>query len=138
MVTETSGNPTFLMLDDDSFCFCLSFSNVPISCEGATNNIHFPGIEGYWNFYLDDILLEDMVRSDVTGLLNTLGFMYPGKFNGDTDGYFWMQNTDEHPHRFKFVPLHDVEPPNSYTPPTDNPTFTEHEDGSLTFCLAPA
>lgn len=137
MVTETSGNPTFLMLDDDSFCFCLSFSNVPISCEGATNSIHFPGIAGYWDFYLDDFNnpLLTGAANDLTYYFNT---EMADKLTGDFDGFFWLENLDNQPYRFKFVPVHHDEYPNSYTPPTDNPTFTEHEDGSLTFCLAPA
>lgn len=39
--------------------------------------------------------------------------------------------------RIKLVPFGD-DPPASYTAPTDNPTFMEHEDGSLTFCLLKA
>lgn len=116
---------------------CCTDPEIPtISCEGATDFIDFSSIAGLWGFYLDGVLLGGMEWSDAQGLINALGFAYPGKFNGDFDGYFWMQNTDEQPHRFKFVPLHNVEFPNSFVVTGDNPTFIEHEDGSLTFCLA--
>lgn len=72
MVTETSGNPTFLMLDDDSFCFCLSFSDVPISCAGATNilnltaDIYVGSTELYWEFYI----LDDQANEFITSFTN--------------------------------------------------------------------
>lgn len=134
MVTETSGNPTFLMLDDDSFCFCLSFSNVPISCEGATDSIYFPYFQGYWDIELDGVLyttgetgVAPYIRANLSSILDA----------GD-DGYMGIENLDSVNHRIKLIPLNNPSDPNEYSTPVDNPTFTEHEDGSLTFCLAPA
>nr|WP_252322626.1 hypothetical protein [Acinetobacter beijerinckii] len=110
-------------------------SNSPlISCAGATSMINFPSIRGNWRFYIDDF--ESFVLSglanDFTYYLNT---EMSGKLTGDFDGFFWIENLEMQPHRFKMVPL-DGEVVPDFTAPTDNPTFIAHEDGSLTFCLS--
>jgi hypothetical protein len=47
----------------------------------------------------------------------------------------YIQSTDTSNHRIKLEPISGT----SFTANTeDNPTFMEHEDGSLTFCLSPA
>lgn len=44
-----------------------------------------------------------------------------------------MQNIDNIPHRFRFVPIDENV---THGIAANNPTFIEHMDGSLTFCLA--
>lgn len=58
------------------------------------------------------------------------------KLNGDFDGDFWIENLDSQPHRFKMIPLNDTGIPNHYSTHITNPTLIEHDDRSLTFCLA--
>lgn len=74
------------------------------------------------------------MANDLTYYLNT---EMSDKLSGDFDGYFWIENLDSQPHRFKMVPLNDSEVPNHYSAQDTNPTLIEHQDGSLTFCLAP-
>ena len=58
---------------------------------------------------------------------------YPN-LHSDYDGFFWIQNQDSKDYRIKMVPVEAT----SYLNVTNNPTFIEHEDGSITFCLAAA
>jgi hypothetical protein len=101
-----------------------------ISCEGATENIGF-FITGNWQIYIDDEI-EPYV-GEISNALSQLLTSYSGKITGDWDGSMFMQNIDSVPHRFRFVP---VDENISHVAATNNPTFMEHEDGSLTFCLA--
>lgn len=43
-------------------------------------------------------------------------------------------NEDSEPHRFRFIPISE----SAWSLSNGDPTFMEHSDGSLTFCLAPA
>lgn len=61
-----------------------------------------------------------------------------GKLTGDFDGFFWVENLDDQPHRIKMSPVIGEITPTHPLPPLDNPTFMVYEDGSLTFCLAAA
>ena len=105
-----------------------------ISCVGATSSVNFPYIEGNWRFYLDDFEFSVVtgLANDFTSYLNT---EMVGKLRCDFDGFFWVENLDTQPHRIKMSP-NNSEGAQFFTPPTDNPTFVEHEDGSLTFCLS--
>lgn len=135
---DWDSNPTLQWDENTNLITCYLVPASPqISCDGATDSIHFPGIAGYWDFYLDDFnnVLITGGANDLTFHLNT---EMSDKFAGDFDGFFWIENLDTQPHRFKLIPIHHDEYPNSYTPPTDNPTFLEHEDGCLTFCLGAA
>ncbi|MDH0030327.1 MULTISPECIES: hypothetical protein [unclassified Acinetobacter] len=114
-------------------CFAPNGGGV-ISCEGATNTIHFPSIAGLWDFYLDDFN-EVLLTGGAWDLISYFNNEMADKLTGDFDGFLWIENIDNQPHRFKFVPLNNPEHPNSYAPPDDNPTFMEHENGDLTFCL---
>lgn len=109
-----------------------------ISCDGATQDIYFPYITGYWRFFVDGRLIDGIPpqQSGANDLIYYLKTEYPEIYNGDFDGFFWVENLSDTPHRFEFVPVNDPEVPNSFTPPSNNPTFIEHPDGSLTFCLA--
>ena len=99
-----------------------------ISCEGATENISF-FITGNWQIYIDDEI--EPYSGKISNALSQL--FSAGKITGDWDGVMLMQNIDNVPHRFKFFPIDENV---THVAATNNPTFIEHEDGSLTFCLA--
>ena len=106
---------------------------VIISCEGATDSIYFPYFQGYWDIELDGMLhmlSEQSVASYIRANLSRI-------LDADNGGFMGIENLDNVPHRFKLIPKNGWAT-TYYTPPTNNPTFTEHENGSLTFCLAPA
>ena len=101
-----------------------------ISCEGATENIGF-FITGNWQIYIDDEI-EPYV-GEISNALSQLLNSYLGKITGDWDGSMFMQNIDNVPHRFKFVPISNT----SYIHNQgDNQTFVEDENGGFYFCLA--
>lgn len=126
-----SDNPTTSIDEAGIITFCLEHSsNNLISCEGATQRIDFEYISGTWQFFIDD--LEEMYFEGLAShLINELLIDYPN-LHSDYDGYFWMENVDTQNHRVKMVPVDGT----SYLNVTNNPTFVEHEDDSLTFCLA--
>ena len=128
-------NPTLTLnqVDErDVLNVCLApLSN--ISCEGATDFIYFPSFGGDWNIELDGVLhttdgsrVAPYIRANLSSILHAGG-----------DGGTGIGNLDSVNHRIKLIPLNNPSYPNEYSTPVDNPTFTEHEDGSLTFCLAP-
>lgn len=103
-----------------------------ISCDGATTSMSFGYIAGAWSIYVDDF--ETPVASGNIGpALSQVLTEYNGKLIGDYDGVMYLQNIDSSNHRIKLFPISSA----TYTANTeDNPTFIEHQDGSLTFCLA--
>lgn len=114
-------------------CFSPNNSGGVISCDGAIDNIGF-FITGNWKIYIDDE--TEPYVGYISDALSQLFSSYSGKITGDWDGAMFMQNIDNVPHRFRFVP----ESNTNYVPDDieGNPTFMEHDDGSLTFCLSPA
>ncbi|WP_252727879.1 hypothetical protein [Acinetobacter sp. Ac_5812] len=123
-------NPTLAFVEGDTpkAIVCLSPKGSQISCEGAESLIRFGWFTGQWDVELDGVLhhtngdnVPYFLRSNFGDILET----------GD-DGFMNIQNKDSNPHRFKFIPLSETE----FTAPTNNPTFLEHDDGSLTFCLS--
>lgn len=107
--------------------------NLHISCDGATDDIRFDDFQGLWDIQLDDVvyrtegsLVAPYIRSNFSHILAA------------TDsGWMKLANIDSVPHRIRLFPLNVSGQPNSFTAPTNNPTFMEHEDGSLSFCLVP-
>lgn len=70
---------------------------------------------------------------EISNALSQLLNSYSGKITGDWDGSMFMQNIDNVPHRFKFVPISNT----SYIHNQgDNQTFVEDENGGFYFCLA--
>ncbi|ENV36884.1 hypothetical protein F959_01691 [Acinetobacter venetianus RAG-1 = CIP 110063] len=118
--------------EDYEFVVCLSpYTPVLISCEGANAGINFENISGTWDFYIDDF--DDPILTGTAGsFVSLIATDYP-YIQSDYDGFFFVLNIDNQPHRFKMEPVSGA----SYLNATRNPTFIEHEDGSLTFCLAP-
>ena len=107
-----------------------------ISCEGATTLMSFSHIAGDWDIYIDDMATP--VASGTIGVIvGQISLAFQNQITADYDGFLYIENIDTVPHRFKFVPK-----PNSNASFTanveQNPTFLEHDDGSLTFCLAQA
>nr|WP_314371063.1 hypothetical protein [uncultured Acinetobacter sp.] len=101
-----------------------------ISCEGATENIGF-FITGNWRIYIDDE--TEPYVGEISNALSQLLSSYSEKLTGDWDGSMFMQNIDNVPHRFKFVPVSNT----SYIyNQGDNQTFVEDENGGFYFCLA--
>lgn len=105
-----------------------------ISCEGATMSMSFSQIAGVWSIYVDDFETP-VATGNIGPALSQVLTAYSGKLIGDYDGVMYIQSTDTSNHRIKLEPISGT----SFTANTeDNPTFMEHEDGSLTFCLSPA
>lgn len=105
-----------------------------ISCEGATMSMSFSQIAGVWSIYVDDFETP-VATGNIGSALSQVLTAYSGKLIGDYDGVMFIQNTDNIPHRMKLAP----ESATSFIANTEeNPTFTVHDDGSLTFCLSPA
>lgn len=105
-----------------------------ISCDGATMSMSFSVIAGVWSIYVDDFETP-VATGNIGPALSQVLTVYSGKLIGDYDGVMYIQSTDTSNHRIKLEPLSGT----SFTANTeDNPTFMEHEDGSLTFCLSPA
>lgn len=108
--------------------------NPHISCDGATMSMSFSVIAGVWSIYVDDFETP-VATGNIGSALSQVLTAYSGKLIGDYDGVMFIQNTDNIPHRMKLAP----ESATSFIANTEeNPTFTVHDDGSLTFCLSPA
>lgn len=106
-----------------------------ISCAGATNSIFFPTLVGTWHMYINGVFQVDGEADELSDYATN---HIPNSLSIVTDNNCRFISTDiESNLRIKLVPFGD-DPPASYTAPTDNPTFMEHEDGSLTFCLLKA
>lgn len=113
---------------------CCADPEIPtISCEGATTDIYFEDFRGNWNIEIDGVLHE--TRGDSVGyyisenLAGILESVYAGQF------VLFLVNAKSQNLRIKLIPLSDDT--YTYVPTENNPTLLEHEDGSLTFCLAP-
>jgi len=103
-----------------------------ISCDGATNSMSFSQIAGVWSIYVDDFETP-VATGNIVAALSQVISEFDGKLTGDYDGVMYIQSTDTSNHRIKLEPISGT----SFTANTeDNPTFLEHEDGSLTFCLS--
>ena len=108
--------------------------NPHISCDGATISMSFSVIAGVWSIYVDDFETP-VATGNIGPALSQVLTVYSGKLIGDYDGVMYIQSTDTSNHRIKLEPISGT----SFTANTeDNPTFMEHDDGSLTFCLSPA
>ncbi|MEG2264117.1 MAG: hypothetical protein RSC68_07165, partial [Acinetobacter sp.] len=92
-------------------------------------SMSFSAIAGVWSIYVDD-METPVATGNIGAALSQVISEFDGKLTGDYDGVMFIQNIDNIPHRIKLVP----ESATSFSPNTeDNPTFIEHEDGSLTF-----
>lgn len=96
--------------------------------------IGFDHLAGYWELYVND-MDNPFASGNIGAILGQFSLAYVGRILADFDGYVNMQNLDRIPHRLKFVPISNT----AYTLNDElhNPSFMEHEDGSLTFCLNP-
>ncbi len=104
-----------------------------ISCDGATSSMSFSAIAGVWSIYVDDFETS-VATGNIGPALSQVLTAYSGKLTGSYDGVMYIQVTDNSNHRIKLEPVSGT----SFTANSEyNPTFLEHEDGSLTFCLSP-
>lgn len=101
-----------------------------ISCEGATTVISLNGVSGTWDFFID-AFDEPVITGTASDFVSQIGGIFP-TIQSDYDGFFFISNKGSQPHRIKMIPIS-----GTYNGAENNPTFIEHEDGSLTFCLAP-
>lgn len=99
---------------------------------GAVPSIGFPFISTGWQVKVDDT----NYHSDGEDIGAVINLHFSGILQADWDGAAYITNIDNVPHRITLTPEEEVE--TSFTPPEDQPTFIEHEDGRLTFCLAPS
>jgi len=102
-----------------------------ISCDGAVTSITFPELSGVWDIQLDGQYYDAAEIEIVQWLQNSFNSTFNTHKVGNVVN---ISNIDTDNHRFKLIPVQSA----SYQDPTGNTTFTEHEDGSLTFCLSPA
>ena len=105
-----------------------------ISCEGALESFHFNSIGGNWTIFIDD-MDEPAASGSIGTVAGQLSLAFLDKISFDYDGFLFIQNTDNVPHRIKMIPISatsfDAES-------AEDPTFTVNIDGSITFCLAPS
>jgi hypothetical protein len=129
----SSPNTAFTQIDGDHLEFCLA---PPVEEVEATSSVDFLEISGVWDFYINDF--DNVVFTGVCGDFRTyLVTNMPDQFESSyAGGSFYIGNKDSQLHRFKFVPKNEPESINTHVPP-DNPTFMEHDDGTLTFDLEP-
>lgn len=124
-----SDNPTSIQLGTNRNGVCLSAKFSPvISCDGASNQQYFKSIGGFW-----DMELNGTFHKSSTDLLQN----YIAKNLGDIlsvgyDGFMYLGNISESNQRIRLIPVKDT----IYFEPSENDTFIEQEDGSLTFCLS--
>lgn len=128
-----SDNPTLIQLTaklGEHVGVCLSESTVsPISCDGATPTL-WMRCSGNWDFYLNDEYILNGVPNDFTYWIRN---NKQDELWADWDGLLGLNLLDlSKTFRFRMVPVTGA----SYTPPTDNPTFMELENGDLVWCLA--
>lgn len=101
---------------------------------GATNSITFPLLTGYWELEVDDVKWGSDGNFHPLTILGDYQYLIDTFYAPISDD-FSMQNIDtQNDHRIRLIPKMSA----NYTAPTDNQTFIEHEDGSLTFCLVHA
>ena len=125
-------NPS-MRFENGRATFCLTPS-INISCEGATDSIYFSNFRGDWDFELDGVWQDDVDKFPPLFIWQNLSNI----LNSSSDGDWSLSNIDTQSHRIKLIPLNNPSIPNTYSTLGDDPTFIAHEDGSLTFCLAPA
>lgn len=128
-IPNSADNPSFMPYEDGSFSFCLAPPSSLISCDGATSEIYFPNFSGIWNIEIDGEL-------HLTAGLYVAPYLrenFAHIFEANDDGFMGISNKDSLPHRIKLIPIED----DAYSSPSNNPSFMEHEDGSISFCLIP-
>ena len=130
-------NPTLTLnqVDErDVLNVCLApLSN--ISCEGATYISILESIIGAWSIEINDVLHlpEGAGHQALTNYINGLNIGLEVTWG---DEHLTFKNYSSIVYRICLIPR--VETSFTEIKPTNNPTFTEHENGSLTFCLVPA
>lgn len=103
-----------------------------ISCAGATSSIHFPFLVGEWNVEVNG----DLHYADGFSVSWILQQNYSGILEAEGDGGLSVGNISASNVRIKLIPEANDDPTPEYSVESGNPTFIEHEDGSLTFCLS--
>lgn len=94
----------------------------------------FSYIAGDWNIFVDDMDTA-AVSENIGAATSQLASIYVNKITADYDGFMYIENIDNVPHRLKFDPISGA----SFTANMEqNPTFMAYEDGSFSFCLAAA
>lgn len=99
-----------------------------ISCDGAIPYITFGILDGIWDIQINDDLYDTTGRTVAQFLQQTFDGIL---LVSETDGTK-IENLQGSNYRFKLIPKEST----SFFTPTDNTTFIEHNDASLTFCLA--
>lgn len=124
-----SGNPTVISFNANRSGACLSAKLAPpISCEGASNLQYFKSISGFWDMELNGVFH----KSSVDILPNYINDHFSDQIAVGYDGFIYLGNISNNDLRIRFIPVTNA----SYSEPSENSTFMEHEDGSLTFCLS--
>ena len=124
-----SGNPTVISFNANRSGACLSAKLAPpISCEGASNLQYFKSISGFWDMELNGVFH----KSSVDILPNYINDHFSDQISVGYDGFIYLGNISNNDLRIRFIPVTNA----SYSEPSENSTFMEHEDGSLTFCLS--
>lgn len=124
-----SENPTVIEMSQNSNGVCLAAQSAPpISCEGASNQQYFKSIEGFWDMELNGVFHQ----SSVDLLQNYINEHFSDTLTVGYDGFIYMGNISDTDQRIRFIPVKNAR----YSEPSENTTFMEHEDGSLTFCLS--
>lgn len=127
----SSTNESFLLNEDGSFAFCLaSKDTLPIiSCEGASPNLRFERFVGRWDMEVDGVFykssIDDMLQNWITANLSHIMF-------ANYDGFMIFGNVTSDDHRIRFIPTN---PDAQWLDPSENDTFMQHPDGTLTVCL---
>ncbi|MCH7305625.1 hypothetical protein MMP74_14775 [Acinetobacter sp. NIPH 1869] len=104
----------------------------PSQCDDAANSIHFPSIS-QWGW---DIEVNGKLYSITDSTLTNFIFgQFRGELEAGDDGFMDIRNLSNKKYRIKFIPQPGVDE-SRFIAPNDK-TFRVHEDGSLSFCLAP-
>lgn len=124
-----SENPTVIEISQNSNGVCLAAqSTPPISCDGASNQQYFRSIGGFWDMELNGVFH----KSSVGLLQNYINEHFSDTLAVGYDGFIYIGNISNINQRVRFIPVENT----NYFEPSENSTFMEHEDGSLTFCLS--
>lgn len=99
-----------------------------ISCVGASEKMNFGGFRGFWDMEINGTFY----KSSVDTLQNYVNKYFKDSLIVDSDGFMVIENILQENQRIRLIPVLDA----TYSEPSGNNTFMEHEDGSLTFCLA--
>lgn len=127
-------NPTW-MLEGNDLVVCLRAKQERffISCDDAKSQIHFDYLAGFWDVFLDGILIVD--NKDTNAIYAIIRDNYTDKINIESDGFWDFWNTDTISHQILLVPRGY----NAYLyNPSENstPAYFENDDGSIGFCLS--